>query len=63
MSKLRVPVKLASGDVAIYYLAEPRATYAGKGQGPPGVLCWVDDNVNGAVEISGVADVGAPTPM
>jgi hypothetical protein len=25
------------------------------------VACWVDDNVGGAVELSGNADVGEPT--
>ncbi|KAG9046394.1 cap64-like protein [Tulasnella sp. UAMH 9824] len=58
-SKLRVPVKLAAGDVAIYYMMEPRGDFR---DGGPGVMCWVDDNVPGAVEISGVGDVGSPTP-
>lgn len=58
-SKLRVPVKLAAGDVAIYYMMEPRGDFR---DGGPGIMCWVDDNVPGAVEISGVGDVGSPTP-
>ena len=58
-SKLRVPIKLAAGDVGIYYMMEPRGDFR---DGGPGVLCWVDDNVAGAVEISGVGDVGGPVP-
>ncbi|KAG8918460.1 cap64-like protein [Tulasnella sp. 418] len=59
MSKLRVPVKLHAGDVAIYYLLEPEKNFP---KGGAGVLCWVDDNVAGAVEISGVADINSPVP-
>ncbi|KAG8899281.1 cap64-like protein [Tulasnella sp. 403] len=58
-SKLRIPVKISAGDVAIYYMMEPRGDFR---DGGPGILCWVDDNVPGAVEISGVGDVGSPTP-
>ncbi|KAG9029996.1 cap64-like protein [Tulasnella sp. JGI-2019a] len=58
-SKLRVPVKLHAGDVAIYYMVEPRSSSREDGAG---IMCWVDDNVAGGVEISGVADVGSSTP-
>ncbi|KAG8870044.1 cap64-like protein [Tulasnella sp. 331] len=58
-SKLRVPVKLHAGDVAIYYMVEPRSASREEGAG---IMCWVDDNIAGGVEISGVADVGSPTP-
>lgn len=58
-SKLRVPVKLTAGEVAIYYMMEPRGDFR---DGGPGIMCWVDDNVPGAVEISGVGDVGSATP-
>lgn len=54
-SRLRVPIKLGAGDVAIYYLQGPTDNPLGS------VSCWVDDNVNGAVELSGSANV--PTVM
>ena len=46
MSTLRVPMKMGSGDVAIYYWREED-----KDELLSGVKCWVDDNVVGAVEI------------
>lgn len=58
-SKLRVPVKLHAGDVAIYYMMEPRS---GSKDEAPGVMCWVDDNVAGGVEVYGQGDVGSSTP-
>lgn len=45
-SKLRVPMKMGNGDVAIYYWRE-----ADGEETLSGVKCWVDDNIVGAVEI------------
>jgi len=45
-SKLRVPVKIGSGDVAIYYWREEDEA------DDSGVRCWVDDNLPGATEIN-----------
>lgn len=55
-STLRVPMKMGSGDVAIYYWREH--------DGPElesAIKCWVDDNVRGAVEISNQGG-GRPGP-
>ena len=49
-SLLKVPVKVGSGDIAVYYLKGP----ASEGWGT--VLCWVDDNTGGAVELRGSWD-------
>lgn len=57
-SKLRVPVKTGSGDVAVWYLTQ-RADNDGK---PPSeVQCWVDNNYPGAVTINGFGE-GEPAP-
>lgn len=57
-SKLRIPITVGAGDVAVYYMKEP--------MGPNGdgsaVECWVDDNYGGARVIEGSGDVGEPTP-
>lgn len=45
-SKLRVPMKMGSGDVAIYYWREPEEEEL-----LSGISCWVDDNIAGAVQI------------
>ncbi|GJJ14705.1 hypothetical protein Clacol_008972 [Clathrus columnatus] len=45
-SRLRVPMKMSSGDVAVYYWREEEGM-----ESLSGVKCWVDDNVGGAVEI------------
>ncbi|WVR05847.1 hypothetical protein IAU60_002873 [Kwoniella sp. DSM 27419] len=50
-SKMRVPVKLSAGDVAVYYLQNPEERPLGR------AACWVDDNYAGAVELSGTSDV------
>ncbi|KAF8314097.1 capsular associated protein [Clavulina sp. PMI_390] len=57
-SKLRVPVKINAGDVAVWYLTQE------KGRVPSSVMCWVDNNINGGVTISGEAESGddGPTP-
>jgi hypothetical protein len=56
-SLLKVPIKVGAGDIAVYYLRGP----ASEGWG--NVLCWVDDNVGGAVELKGSweRDYGQPT--
>ncbi|ORX34281.1 capsular associated protein [Kockovaella imperatae] len=55
-SKMRVPIKLSAGDVAIYYLQNPEDHPLGR------AACWVDDNYGGAVELTGTADVHDVTP-
>ncbi|GAA5893688.1 hypothetical protein JCM8208_000859 [Rhodotorula glutinis] len=56
-SLLKIPVKVGAGDIAVYYLKGPEA------EGWGTVLCWVDDNVDGAVELKGHWDkeYGQPT--
>ncbi|GAA5894320.1 SGNH/GDSL hydrolase family protein [Sporobolomyces salmoneus] len=56
-SLLKVPIKCGAGDIAVYYLKGPEADGWGT------VLCWVDDNVEGAVELKGSwdRDYGQPT--
>ena len=50
-SRLRVPIKLSSGDVGIYFMQSPHDR-------PLGVArCWVDDNVAGGVDLYGTANV------
>ncbi|ORY28979.1 capsular associated protein [Naematelia encephala] len=55
-SKMRVPIELSAGDVAVYYLQDPMDRHSGR------AACWVDDNFSGAVELSGSADVHDTTP-
>jgi hypothetical protein len=56
-SLLKIPIKCGSGDIAVYYLKGPAS------QGWGTVLCWVDDNTEGAVELKGSwdRDYGQPT--
>lgn len=50
-ARLRIPLKLGAGDVGIYFLQSPPDR-------PLGVVkCWVDDNVAGAKELHGTAEV------
>ncbi|KZV90938.1 hypothetical protein EXIGLDRAFT_676605 [Exidia glandulosa HHB12029] len=58
-SKLRVQLKVGSGDIAIYFLMEPRS--AG-GKLNSEVRCWVDDNVKGAKTINNAGAVDRSTP-
>lgn len=44
-SKLRVPMKMGSGDVAVYYWREEDPEELS------GAKCWVDDNLPGAIDI------------
>ncbi|KAL7423831.1 hypothetical protein Q5752_001415 [Cryptotrichosporon argae] len=55
-SRMRVPVTLSAGEVAIYYLQNPEDRALGR------AACWVDDNYAGRVELSGSADVPDTTP-
>ena len=48
-SKLRVPIKVSGGDVAVWYLTQDKT------RAPSAVRCWVDNNVAGGVLISGVS--------
>ncbi|OCF43326.1 hypothetical protein I317_02895 [Kwoniella heveanensis CBS 569] len=50
-ARLRVPLKLGAGDVGIYFLQSPPDKPLGT------VKCWVDDNVGGAKELVGTAEV------
>ncbi|WVQ63096.1 uncharacterized protein L199_001247 [Kwoniella botswanensis] len=50
-ARLRVPLKLGAGDVGIYFLQSPPDKPLGT------VKCWVDDNVGGAKELAGTAEV------
>lgn len=56
-SLLKIPIKCGSGDIAVFYLKGPAS------QGWGTVLCWVDDNTEGAVELKGSwdRDYGQPT--
>lgn len=50
-ARLRIPLKLGAGDVGVYFLQSPVDK-------PLGVVkCWVDDNVAGAKELHGTAEV------
>ncbi|QRW26062.1 glycosyltransferase family 90 protein [Rhizoctonia solani] len=55
-SKIRVSVKLAAGDVGVYYVREQQGAQVAE------VACWVDDNVAGAVKVTnrGTGDVPLP---
>ncbi|KDQ06755.1 hypothetical protein BOTBODRAFT_39359 [Botryobasidium botryosum FD-172 SS1] len=57
MSKLRVPIKVGSGTVAVWYVLEPRSRAA-----ETAISCWVDNNYGGAVDIVGDGDVDVATP-
>ena len=56
-SLLKVPIKVGAGDIAVYYLKGPET------QGWGTLLCWVDDNTAGAVELKGSwnREYGQPT--
>lgn len=56
-SLLKIPVKVGAGDIAVYYLKGRQS------EGWGTVLCWVDDNTGGAVELRGSwdRDYGQPT--
>ena len=56
-SKLRVPIQVGAGDVAIYYLKEPLSEVQGTGSA---VECWVDDNYRGAKLLTNGAEIGEP---
>lgn len=57
MSKLRVPIKVGSGTVAVWYVVEPRESHA-----ETRISCWVDNNYRGAKQILGVRDVPDARP-
>ena len=56
-SLLKIPVKVGAGDIAVYYLKGKQSDGWGT------LLCWVDDNTGGAVELRGSwdRDYGQPT--
>lgn len=57
MSKLRVPIKVGSGTVAVWYVVEPKESHA-----ETRISCWVDNNYRGAKQILGVRDVPDARP-
>lgn len=56
-SLLKIPLKVGAGDIAVYYQKGPQ------NQGWGRVLCWVDDNTAGAVELKGFWDQGYAQPV
>jgi hypothetical protein len=50
-SKLRVPIKVSLGDIAVYYLEEGRKAEDVKNGAGSAVECWVDDNYSGKKKI------------
>lgn len=56
-SLIKIPLKVSGGDIAVYYQKGP------KKEGWGTVKCWVDDNVNGAVEIPGFWDQDHAKPV
>jgi hypothetical protein len=56
-SLIKIPIKCGAGDIAVYYLRGPET------EGWGTVLCWVDDNTEGAIELKGSwdKDYGQPT--
>ncbi|KII91558.1 hypothetical protein PLICRDRAFT_38335 [Plicaturopsis crispa FD-325 SS-3] len=60
-SRLRVPIVIGAGDVAVYFLREPMDGEHGIGEGSA-VECWVDDNYPGAVVIENAANVAEIVP-
>ncbi|KAJ6613622.1 CAP64-like protein [Mycena sp. CBHHK59/15] len=56
-SKIRIPLMIGAGDVAVYYLKEP-ISIVGEGSA---IECWVDDNYPGARTIENAADVTEST--
>lgn len=59
-SKLRIPIQVGAGDIAVYYLKEPVADVENVGSA---VECWVDDNYAGAKMLVNAAEVGEVTPV
>jgi len=53
-SRLRVPLIVGAGDIAIYHVREPRAVLGSEGSSA--VECWVDDNYDGRVIIDNEGD-------
>ena len=58
-SRLRIPITVGAGDIAVYYMKEP---IGGDNEEGSAVECWVDDNYGGARVIESGGDVGEPTP-
>lgn len=59
-SKLRIPLQVGTGDIALFYLQEPLEDVGG-GSGSS-VECWVDDNYPGRRLVVNGADVSEVTP-
>jgi len=55
-SKLRVPVTISGGTVAVWYLSQDPDLLVSE------ISCWVDNNYRGAVTIGGLRS-GPPIPM
>lgn len=56
-SKLRVPIKIRGGDVAIWYMTEAR------GRPSSAISCWVDNNYAGAAIIDSAGQGDSPAPV
>lgn len=50
-ARMRVPLNISAGEVAIYYLQSPMSEAAGR------AACWVDDDYDGRMELRGNAEV------
>lgn len=59
-SRLRVPLIVGAGDIAMYYVREPRAVLGSEGSSA--VECWVDDNYEGRVIIDNVGESDSEEP-
>ncbi|KAH8112798.1 Cap64 protein [Phellopilus nigrolimitatus] len=57
-SRLRVPIQVGAGDIAVYYLKEPLSDDSAGSA----VRCWVDDNTEGAHLLVNTGEVDEITP-
>jgi hypothetical protein len=58
-SRLRIPIQVGAGDIAVYYLQSP---YSSDDPGSA-VQCWVDDNTDGARLLVNRAEIGETQPV
>ena len=57
-SRLRIPIQVGAGDIAVYYLKEPLKD----DDSGSAVQCWVDDNYAGAHLLVNRGPIGEVTP-
>ena len=55
-----MPLIVGAGDIAMYYVREPRAVLGSEGSSA--VECWVDDNYEGRVIIDNVGESDSEEP-